>query len=96
MLVLTRKSGQKLIINDNIEILIVESNNGSVKIGINAPKEVSIYREEIWREIKGLNKVAPKITLKDVDKLSSLVKDCSTTTSNTKLNNLINKVNKHE
>ena len=51
MLVLTRKNGQKLILNDNIEIIIIESSNNNVKIGINAPRDVSIYREEIWREI---------------------------------------------
>jgi carbon storage regulator len=56
MLVLTRKRGQKLIINDNIEILIIETRGDAVKIGINAPKNVTVYREEIYEEIKKSNK----------------------------------------
>lgn len=56
MLVLSRKTGEKLIINDNIEITIIETHGDSVKIGINAPKNVSIYREEIFEEIRKNNK----------------------------------------
>jgi len=60
MLVLTRKKGQKLIINDNIEITILETRGDTVKIGINAPKQVSIFREEIYEEIKKANEQAIK------------------------------------
>lgn len=56
MLVLSRKTGQKLIINENIEITIIETRGDSVKIGINAPKNVKIYREEIFEEIRKNNK----------------------------------------
>lgn len=55
MLVLTRKKGQKLIINDDIEIIILESRGDTVKIGIKAPKNVSVYREELYDEIKKAN-----------------------------------------
>ena len=55
MLVLTRKSGQKLIINDNIEVTILETRGDIVKVGINAPRSVSIYREEVYNEIKKSN-----------------------------------------
>ncbi|HSA06483.1 MAG TPA: carbon storage regulator CsrA [Candidatus Gastranaerophilales bacterium] len=58
MLVLTRKRGQKLIINDNIEITILETRGESVKIGVKAPKEISIFREEIYEEIKKANEQA--------------------------------------
>ena len=58
MLVLTRKKGQKLIINDNIEITIIETRGESVKVGINAPRDVSIFREEIYEEIKKANEQA--------------------------------------
>ena len=51
MLILTRKVNQKLIINDNIEVVILESYKNSVKIGVNAPNNVQIYREEIYIEI---------------------------------------------
>jgi carbon storage regulator len=55
MLVLTRKTGQKLIIANDIEIVILETKGESVKIGINAPKHISIYREEIYEEIRKAN-----------------------------------------
>ncbi len=58
MLVLTRKTGQKLIIADSIEVTILETRGDSVKIGIQAPKEVSVYREEIYEEIKKANQQA--------------------------------------
>lgn len=58
MLILTRKVNQKLIINDNIEVVILESYKNSVKIGVNAPNNVQIYREEIYNEIKKSNKQA--------------------------------------
>ncbi len=70
MLILTRKINQKLIINDNIEIVILESYKNSVKIGVSAPSNVQIYREEIYNEIKKSNKQAIGI---DVDSISEIM-----------------------
>jgi len=56
MLVLTRKTGQKLIIDNDIEVVILETRGESVKIGINAPKHVSVFREEIYDEIRRTNR----------------------------------------
>lgn len=58
MLVLTRKTGQKLIIDNQIEVTILEVKGDAVKIGINAPKHIAIYREEIFEEIKKANQDA--------------------------------------
>jgi carbon storage regulator len=58
MLVLSRKTGQKLIINDNIEIVVIETRGEFVRLGIKAPKEVTIYREEIYEEVKKANQQA--------------------------------------
>jgi carbon storage regulator len=58
MLVLTRKSGQKLIIDNNIVVTILETRGEAVKIGIDAPKTVSIYREEVYEEIIKANRQA--------------------------------------
>ena len=69
MLILTRKVKQKLIINDNIEIVILESYKNSVKIGVNAPNNVQIYREEIYNEIKKSNRQASH---PDLDIISNL------------------------
>ena len=52
MLIVSRKNGQKIIINDNIEVIVVESKNGLCKIAINAPKDVKIYREEVYLQIQ--------------------------------------------
>lgn len=69
MLILTRKVNQKLIINDDIEIVILESYKNAVKIGVNAPNNVQIYREEIYNEIKKSNKQAGHI---NIDTISNL------------------------
>ncbi len=58
MLVLTRKTGQKIIINNNIEVTVLETRGDTVKLGVNAPREVTIYREEIFEEIKKTNQQA--------------------------------------
>ena len=52
MLVLNRKKNDSLIIGDNIEVIILDVKDGNVKIGIKAPKDVSIHRHEIYNEIK--------------------------------------------
>lgn len=51
MLVLSRKIGESIVINNNVEIIILESSDGTVKIGINAPKSIKILRKEIINQI---------------------------------------------
>lgn len=68
MLVLTRKIGQKLIIAENIEVVILEIKGESVKLGIKAPKNISVYREEIFEEIKKANEQATRnVLIADLD-----------------------------
>lgn len=55
MLALTRKTGDAIMINNNIEITVLEVRGDQVKIGISAPKEVSIYRKEVYLEIQKEN-----------------------------------------
>lgn len=55
MLVLTRKIGESLIIGDDIEVKVVESNGKSVKLAIEAPKDIPVYRKEIYEAIKREN-----------------------------------------
>ncbi|AEV70529.1 carbon storage regulator CsrA [Acetivibrio clariflavus] len=69
MLILTRKRNESIIINDNIEITVVDVQGEQVRIGINAPKSVSVYRKEIYLEIQAENKKAAEvksIDLKDI------------------------------
>ena len=77
MLVITRKNGQKIMINDNIEITIVEAKNGVCKIAIKADKDVKIYREEIYLQIKLANLIGTNAKVSAVDSVSELIKDSS-------------------
>ena len=52
MLVLGRKKGESIIIDDNIEIIITAVEGETIKIGINAPKHITIHRKEVYLEIQ--------------------------------------------
>ena len=58
MLALTRKKGEALMININVEITILEVRGDQVKIGISAPKDVPIYRKEVYLQIQEENKAS--------------------------------------
>jgi len=58
MLVLGRKKGESIIIDDDIEIIITAVEGETVKIGINAPKHITIHRKEVYLEIQEENKAA--------------------------------------
>ena len=58
MLVLTRKKGEAVILNDNIEITVLGIDGDQIKLGINAPKNVDIYRKEVYLSIQEENKQA--------------------------------------
>jgi len=64
MLVLSRKKNESIIINGNIEIKIIESDDGKVRIGIDAPKEIEIHRKEVFDQIMAENKAAAASNLK--------------------------------
>lgn len=58
MLALSRKKNEAIIINNNVEVTILEVKGDQVKIGITAPKEVPIYRKEVYLQIQESNKAA--------------------------------------
>lgn len=58
MLVLGRKKGESIIIDDNIEITVTAIEGESVKLGISAPKHITIHRKEVYLEIQEENKRA--------------------------------------
>lgn len=70
MLVLTRKLGESITIDDNIKIVVVQIKGKQVRLGIKAPKETKIHREEVYKAIQDQNVEASKSDLSDIDKLS--------------------------
>lgn len=61
MLALSRKKNEAIVINNNIEITILEVKGDQVKIGINAPKEVPVYRKEVYMQIQEANREAVNV-----------------------------------
>lgn len=78
MLVISRKNGQKIMINDNIIITVVDARNGQCKIAIDADRDVKIYREEIYYQIKLANLVGKNTDVSSVDSVANLLKDNKT------------------
>lgn len=58
MLVLARKHGQSIFVGNDIEITVVEVRGDVVRLGVNAPTSVPVYRKEIWEKIKAENEAA--------------------------------------
>lgn len=77
------------MINDNIVITVVEARNGVCKLAIDADRDVKIYREEIYYQIKLANLVGKNTNVNSVDSVSDLMK-----TNNLELNTNINTSNK--
>lgn len=75
MLVLSRKKGQSIILGDNIEISIIEIQGDQVRIGINAPKTVTVFRKELFLEIQEENKkaaISNKVELESILKIKKV------------------------
>lgn len=51
-LILTRRVGESLIIGDDVTVTVLDVKGSQVRIGVTAPKEVSVHREEIWKRIQ--------------------------------------------
>jgi len=71
VLVITRKKGDAILLGDNIEITIVKVEEGSVKLAISAPKDVTILRKELYSEVTEENKNA---TISDISLLKNIKK----------------------
>ena len=51
MLILTRRSGEAVIVGDNVRIAVLDIRGNQVRLGVEAPREVSVHREEVYRRI---------------------------------------------
>jgi carbon storage regulator len=66
MLILTRKAGESLYLGDDIKITVFSVQGRQVKLGINVPSEMLVYREEVYQRIKEENRQAAQITNNDL------------------------------
>ena len=71
MLELSRKKNEAIVINNNIEVTILEVKGDQVKVGITAPKEVPVYRKEVYVQIQNANKEA--VTAEGMEALKNLL-----------------------
>lgn len=71
MLALTRKKGESLIVNNNIEITVLDVRGDQIKIGIQAPKNIPIYRKEVYLQIQNENQAS--IGLEGLANLKDLI-----------------------
>ncbi len=55
MLILTRKSGESIVIGDNIRITVIDIKGNQIRLGIEAPHETSVHREEIYKKVQAAN-----------------------------------------
>lgn len=72
MLALSRKKNEAIVINNNVEITILEVKGDQVKIGITAPKEIPIYRKEVYLQIQNANREAVRV--EGIEALEKLLK----------------------
>lgn len=72
MLILARKVGEAIIIADNIKVRVLENKGGLIKLGVDAPDEVTIHREEVYLRILEENKRAAMETPDDLSALSDV------------------------
>ena len=70
MLVLTRKAGESVMIGDDVVITVLEARGDVIRLGIQAPKDVRVHREEIYRELQAANREAASPTDEIVEELT--------------------------
>jgi carbon storage regulator len=73
MLILTRKLGERITIGDDIIITLLEIKGSQVKLGIKAPKSVSIHRQEIYERIREENLRSSGVAASDLSRATSLL-----------------------
>lgn len=66
MLVLTRKIGQSIVIGDEVEVVVLEVRGEQVRLGIRAPRDVTVHRKEIYEQIQQENVDAAEVRPEDV------------------------------
>ena len=71
MLVITRKAGEAIRIGDDVTITVLDVAGSTVRIGIDAPSEIPVFRQEIWAAVKEENRAAADASVEDVPSTES-------------------------
>ena len=77
MLILTRKQGESVAIGDDIQVTVVEIQGKQVKLGVKAPREVAVHRQEIYEKIQQENIRASQVDDFDLSELQKAAGDIS-------------------
>jgi carbon storage regulator len=72
MLVLSRQKDETIIIGDNIEITVVDIRGDKVRLGVSAPKEISVHRKEVYEAIRRENREAAQVKPEDLSGLGKV------------------------
>jgi carbon storage regulator len=72
VLVLTRRANQSIVIGRDVTVTVLEIRGDQVRLGINAPRSVSVHREEVWLELERTNKEAASPTAEALEQLKDL------------------------
>lgn len=72
MLILTRKVGETIAIGDDVKVQVVDIKGKQVRLGIKAPSETMVHREEIYQRIQEQNRRAAKLTPADLSEITGL------------------------
>ena len=75
MLVLTRKLGESIAIDDHIKIMVVQIKGKQVRLGIKAPKETKIHREEVYESIQSANREAASANPRSLSGMADAIKN---------------------
>ena len=74
MLVLTRKIGEGIVIGDDVTVTVIETKGGNIRIGIDAPKNKKIYRQEVYEKISKANIESANWEATDLDNIVESIK----------------------
>jgi len=73
MLVLTRRAGESVMIGDDVVVTVLEVRGDVIRVGIQAPRDVQVHREEVWRELQAANRAAASPTEDAVQALNRML-----------------------
>ena len=77
MLVLTRRAGESVIIGDDVVVTVLEARGDVIRIGIQAPRDVQVHREEVYKELQQANREAASPTEDAVEAVNRMLRPSS-------------------